>query len=244
MTAESRQKRKLSSMVLGLGLNIVLLIAAYLLGSTPTGYWVAYRVKNIDIRKHGSGSTGATNVLRVIGKKAGLFVLLADIFKAIAAISLVRWTYYFAATTQLLPPSVPLHTWEPWMMTLAGLAALIGHAKSIWLMVGPGRDPNLTTGGKAVASSLGVLLALSWQVGLATLGIFVLILSLSRIVSLSSMLSAIAISLLMVGTHQPLPFCLFALAATAYVLFRHRANIDRLLSGTEPRLGQQVQPSD
>ncbi|WP_026097771.1 glycerol-3-phosphate 1-O-acyltransferase PlsY [Baaleninema simplex] len=227
-----------------LGLNGVLLIAAYLLGSTPTGYWVAYRVKNVDIRKHGSGSTGATNVLRVVGKKAALFVLLVDILKAVAAITVVRGTYESIGTLGAIAPVEVLQVWQPWMVTLAGLAALLGHAKSIWLMTGSARSPELTTGGKAVASSLGVLLALSWQIGLATIAIFALVLSISRIVSLSSMLSAILISVLMLGTHQPLPFCLFAIAATAYVLFRHRSNIDRLLSGTEPRLGQQVQPSD
>ncbi|PPT07342.1 Acyl-phosphate:glycerol-3-phosphate O-acyltransferase PlsY [Geitlerinema sp. FC II] len=222
----------------------MLLVAAYLLGSTPTGYWVAYRVKNVDIRKHGSGSTGATNVLRVVGKKAALFVLLVDILKAVAAITVVRGTYESIGALGAIAPVEVLQVWQPWMVTLAGLAALLGHAKSIWLMTGSARSPELTTGGKAVASSLGVLLALSWQIGLATIAIFALVLSISRIVSLSSMLSAILISVLMLGTHQPLPFCLFAIAATAYVLFRHRSNIDRLLSGTEPRLGQQVQPSD
>lgn len=231
-------------MLSGLGLNAALLVAAYCFGSIPTGYWVAYRLQNIDIRKHGSGSTGATNVLRVIGKGAALFVLLADVLKAIAAVSLVRIAYHVVASHALLPPGFDLDFWEPWMTILAGLGALVGHSKSFWLLLGPGRDPQLATGGKAVASSLGVLLALSWQVGLATLGIFIALISISRIVSLSSMLSAIAISVLMVGTQQPLPFCLFALAATFYVLIRHRANIDRLLSGTEPRLGQQVQPSD
>ncbi|MGC9505865.1 glycerol-3-phosphate 1-O-acyltransferase PlsY [Baaleninema sp.] len=225
-----------------LGLNAVLLLAAYLLGSTPTGYWVAYRAKNIDIRQHGSGSTGATNVLRVVGKKAALFVLLADILKAVAAIALVRLTYGFVGGFEAIAAIEP-RLWQPWIVTLAGLAAIFGHAKSIWLMTGSARDPELTTGGKAVASSLGVLLALSWPVGLATIAIFATVLSLSRIVSLSSMLSAILISVLMWGTHQPLPFCLFAIAATAYVLFRHRSNIDRLLSGTEPRLGQQTQLS-
>lgn len=183
-------------------------------------------------------------MLRVVGKGAGLFVLAADVCKAIAAISLVRISYYLVDLYQILPPGIDLDLSKPWMMTLAGLAALFGHSNSLWLMVGPGRDANLANGGKAVASSLGVLLALSWPVGLATLGIFVTIITLSRIVSLSSMLSAIAISVLMLGTHQPLPFCLFAIAATTYVLIRHRANIDRLLAGTEPRLGQQVQASD
>ncbi|USR90267.1 glycerol-3-phosphate 1-O-acyltransferase PlsY [Phormidium yuhuli AB48] len=231
-------------MALEVGLNTLLLIAAYLFGSIPTGYWVTYHLKNIDIRHYGSGSTGATNVLRVVGKGAGLFVLCADVCKAIAAISLVRGVYYLGDLYHLFPPGIDLDIWKPWIMTLAGLAALFGHSNSLWLILGPGRDPNLANGGKAVASSLGVLLALSWQVGLATLGIFITIIALSRIVSLSSMLSAIAISVLMIGTHQPLPFCLFAIAATAYVLIRHRANIDRLLDGTEPRLGQQVQASD
>jgi glycerol-3-phosphate acyltransferase PlsY len=117
-------------------------------------------------------------------------------------------------------------------VALAALAALVGHSKSIWLNF---------TGGKSVATGLGVLLAMSWPVGLGTLGIFAVVLALSRIVSLGSIAGAIAVSFLMIFLGQPLPYQLFAGAAGLYVLLRHKSNIQRILAGTEPRLGQPLQ---
>jgi glycerol-3-phosphate acyltransferase PlsY len=128
-----------------------------------------------------------------------------------------------------MPPAVNLSIWFAWMVALAGLAAILGHSKSIWLGF---------TGGKSVATSLGVLLAMSWQVGLSTLLVFGVVLALSRIVSLSSIAGAVAVSVFMLVLHQPLPYQLFALAGGLYVILRHRSNIERLLAGIEPRLGQ------
>ena len=207
------------------------LLIAYLLGSTPTGYTAARLIKGIDIREHGSGSTGATNVLRTLGKGPGLLVLLIDMLKGVLAIALVRLLFIFAANRNLIPISVYPTMWLGWMIALAGLAAILGHSKSIWLGF---------TGGKSVATSLGVLLAMSWQIGLSTLSVFGLVLALSRIVSLSSICGAIAVSILMVLMRQPLPYQLFALAGGLYVILRHRSNIQRLLAGTEPRLGQKL----
>lgn len=207
------------------------LLIAYLLGSTPTGYTAARLIKGIDIREHGSGSTGATNVLRTLGKGPGLLVLLIDMLKGVLAIALVRLLFTFAANRNLIPISVNPTMWLGWMIALAGLAAILGHSKSIWLGF---------TGGKSVATSLGVLLAMSWQIGLSTLGIFGLVLALSRIVSLSSICGAIAVFILMMLMRQPLPYQLFALAGGLYVILRHRSNIQRLLAGTEPRLGQKL----
>lgn len=207
------------------------LLIAYLLGSTPTGYTAARLIKGIDIREHGSGSTGATNVLRTLGKGPGLLVLLIDMLKGVLAIALVRLLFTFAANRNLIPISVNPTIWLGWMIALAGLAAILGHSKSIWLGF---------TGGKSVATSLGVLLAMSWQIGLSTLGIFGLVLALSRIVSLSSIGGAVAVFILMLLMRQPLPYQLFALAGGLYVILRHRSNIQRLLAGTEPRLGQKL----
>ena len=207
------------------------LVIAYLLGSTPTGYTAARLIKGIDIREHGSGSTGATNVLRTLGKGPGLLVLLIDMLKGVLAIALVRWLFSFAASRNLIPISVNPTMWLAWMIALAGLAAILGHSKSIWLGF---------TGGKSVATSLGVLLAMSWQIGLSTLSVFGLVLALSRIVSLSSICGAIAVFILMLLMRQPLPYQLFALAGGLYVILRHRSNIQRLLAGTEPRLGQKL----
>ncbi len=211
--------------------NLSLFLAAYLLGSIPTGYLVGRIFKGIDLRQEGSGSTGATNVLRTLGKGPAIFVLSVDVLKGVGAIALVKWAYYLDFTSKLAPLPI-LESWLPWMITAAGLLAVVGHSRSIWLGF---------AGGKSVATSLGVLLAMSWVVGLATLGVFALSLAISRIVSLSSIAGAIAVSGIMYVTHQPLPFILFAIAAGIYVIWRHRSNIQRLLDGTEPRIGQKLE---
>ena len=208
-----------------------ILLVAYLLGSIPTGYIAARLIKGIDIREHGSGSTGATNVLRSLGRGPGLLVLLIDTLKGVLAIALVYWMFTNAIRGDIVSPSVNHEIWLAWMVALAGFSAVLGHSKSIWLGF---------TGGKSVATSLGVLLAMSWQIGLSTLGIFGLVLALSRIVSLSSICGAIAVFILMMLMRQPLPYQLFALAGGLYVILRHRSNIQRLLAGTEPRLGQKL----
>lgn len=212
-----------------LTLSAAILLAAYLLGSIPTGYIAARILKGIDIREHGSGSTGATNVLRTLGKGPGLLVLVVDTLKGVVAIALVYWIFT-TASQNIFPPSVNFD-WLHFLVTLAGLAAVIGHSKSIWLGF---------SGGKSVATSLGVLLAMNWQVALATVGVFGCVLALTRIVSLSSIAGAIAVSLLMFLLHQPLPYILFGLAGGLYVIWRHRSNIHRLLAGTEPKLGQNM----
>jgi glycerol-3-phosphate acyltransferase PlsY len=109
--------------------------------------------------------------------------------------------------------------------------ALLGHSKSIWLGF---------TGGKSVATSLGILLAMNWMVGLATLGVFGVSLAITRIVSMSSIAGAIAVTIFMIIFGQPLPYILFAIAGGAYVIWRHRTNIERIIAGTEPKLGQKV----
>jgi acyl phosphate:glycerol-3-phosphate acyltransferase len=218
-------------MALWLALNGLLLVGAYLLGSMPPGYWAGRLLKGIDIREHGSGSTGATNVLRTVGKAPALVVLLVDILKGAVAIAAVRWVYTFLSTQPLSLPPLDTALWLPWMVTLVGMAALLGHGKSIFLGF---------TGGKSVATSLGVLLAMHWLVGVGTLAVFALVLALSRIVSLSSIAGAIAVSGFMLLTHQPLPYILFGLLGGLYVILRHRANMQRLLAGSEPRLGQTV----
>ncbi|MBD2075910.1 glycerol-3-phosphate 1-O-acyltransferase PlsY [Phormidium sp. FACHB-592] len=218
-------------MALWVALNGLLLIGAYLLGSIPPGYWAGRLLKGIDIREHGSGSTGATNVLRTVGKVPALVVLLIDVFKGAAAIALIHWFYVFVQAQTFLPSAIEITLWLPWMITLSGMAALLGHSKSVFLGF---------TGGKSVATSLGVLLAMSWIVGVGTLTVFALVLAMSRIVSLSSIAGAIAVSGFMLLTHQPLPYILFGLLGGLYVILRHRSNIQRLLSGDEPQLGQTV----
>ncbi|MEA5566225.1 glycerol-3-phosphate 1-O-acyltransferase PlsY [Anabaena sp. UHCC 0399] len=218
-------------MAVWLSLSGAVVLIAYLLGSFPTGYIAVKQLKGIDIREVGSGSTGATNVLRTLGKGAGAFVLLMDCLKGVLAIALVYYLFNFASSQNLIPTPVDVKIWQPWLVTLVGLAAILGHSKSIFLGF---------TGGKSVATSLGILLAMSWQVGLATLGVFAIVVAISRIVSLSSIIGAIAVSILMTIFHQPLPYVLFGVAGGLYVILRHRGNIERLLAGTEPKIGQKL----
>ncbi len=207
------------------------LAIAYLLGSTPTGYLAGKLLKGIDIREHGSKSTGATNVFRTLGKWPALVVLLVDVLKGVGAIVFARWYFpWFHSLPSVTPPTaLDLQTWVPWAVCLAGLAVLLGHGRSIWLSF---------AGGKSAATGLGVLLAMTWPVGLGAATAFGVLLAVSRIVSLSSMLAALTAIALICGMEQPLPYQLLVIAGATYVIVRHRTNIQRLLAGTEPRLGQ------
>ncbi len=202
----------------GLGL----LALAYLLGALPTGYLVTKALKGIDIREYGSGNTGATNVFRVVGKPAGFLVLIVDLLKGVAAVLLMQVLLPFL-NPGINPPATA------WWLMLAGIAAIVGHSRSIWLN---------WTGGKSAATGLGVLLAMAWPVGLTVAGVFLAVLGLFRIVSLGSIMAAIAAVAMMLILQQPLPYVLMAIAGSLYVILRHRSNIERLLAGTEPQLGR------
>ena len=197
--------------------NYLLLIPiAYRLGSIPSGYLAGRWLKGIDIREHGSGSTGATNVLRHVGKTPALIVFLVDVFKGSAAVLVAK---------QLLGGDA--HGW----LVAAGLLALAGHIWPIWLK---------GKGGKAVATGLGMLLGLLPAVGFASLGIFLLVLSFSRIVSLSSVVAALALPALIwiAGYSQTTAYLSLGVLAALLVVWRHRGNIKRLLAGTEPKIGK------
>ena len=214
-------------------LNGGLLAIAYMLGSIPTGYAIGRWFYGIDIREQGSGSTGATNVLRTCGKWPAFAVLLVDILKGSLAIAMIFAAYSLPGTRQIAFDAgiQNLEALAYWVVILSGLAAVVGHTTSLWIGF---------KGGKSVATSLGILFALNWVLALATLTVFVVVLASSRIVSLGSIAGAVAISALMIITGQPLPYQLFAVAAGAYVIWRHRTNIERLLQGKEPRIGQKL----
>jgi len=207
------------------------LVAGYLLGSIPAGYLAGLWLQGVDIRSLGSGSTGATNVLRQFGKGPALVVFLVDVLKGTAAVLLAK--------AVLQPLGLPLDSGaavasDCWVVA-AGLAALAGHIWPVWLG---------WRGGKAVATALGMLLGLTWPVGLACFGVFLAVLSVSRIVSLSSVVAAIALPLLMLGWFEDQglglrwPYLALALLTSTLVIWRHRSNLSRLLAGTEPKLGQ------
>lgn len=158
-------------------------------------------------------------------------MLIADVAKGVAAI-MVAGAFVPWITAELVhtpPTAADLQAWMPWAVCLAGMAVLLGHGRSIWLKF---------TGGKSAATGLGVLLALSWPVGLGAATVFIVVLALTRIVSLSSMLAALAAIVLVCGFDHPLPYRLLVVAGAVYVIVRHRANVRRLLAGTEPRIGR------
>ena len=191
--------------------SLLLLAIGYLLGSMPNGYLAGRWLKGIDLRQCGSGSTGATNVLRNVGKGPALVVFLLDVGKGALAV--------------LLAKSFGLNDW---VQVLAGLAALAGHIWPVWLG---------WKGGKAVATGLGMFLGLAWPVGLACFGLFMAVISLSRIVSLSSVVAAIGLPVLMVLAGANGASISVSVVASVMVLWRHRSNIERLFAGTEPRIG-------
>jgi glycerol-3-phosphate acyltransferase PlsY len=213
-------------MVIWIADAMLTLVLAYLLGAIPTGYWTGLLLKGIDIREHGSKSTGATNVLRTLGKGPAIGVLAIDILKGAAAVVLTRWFYTLPIVTAAKPEAVSLSVWLPWIITLAALMTVLGHSRSIWIGF---------TGGKSAATGLGILLAMVWQVGLGVLLIFVLVVAVFRIVSLGSIAAAIGAIVLMAALQQPLAYQLLAIVGGLFVIWRHQANIQRLLAGTEPR---------
>ena len=188
------------------------LVLGYLLGSIPSGWLAGRWLKGIDLRELGSGSTGATNVLRQVGKGPALVVFLIDVGKGAAAVLIAR--------------ALGL---GDWIQVLAGLTALAGHIWPVWLGF---------KGGKAVATGLGLFLGLAWPVGLASFGVFLAVFSLSRYVSLGSVLAAISLPLLMAAGTSSNANLVVALVAMLLVLWRHRSNIKRLINGTEPKLNQ------
>ena len=195
-------------------LKISILLISYFLGSIPTGYICGKYLKNIDLREKGSGSTGATNVLRNVGKWPALFVFIIDVLKGFISVEIAN---YFIN--------------DNYFEVLAGLIAISGHIWPIWLK---------GKGGKAVATGLGMFLALSLKVGFASFGIFLLIISKFKIVSLASIIAAISLPILMylnIGTVNH-PFTIMSFIVSLLVIWKHRANINRLIKGVEPTINK------
>ena len=191
-----------------------ILLISYLLGSFPSGFLYAKNLKGIDLRYVGSGSTGATNVLRNIGKWPALIVFILDVLKGFIAVKIA----YFLLSDNIF-------------QVLAGLFAIIGHIWPIWLK---------GKGGKAVATGLGMFIALSWKVGLASFGTFLIMISLTKIVSLSSITAAILLPIYMfkyIGTFND-PYTIFSFIVAIIVIWKHRSNINRILKGEEPKLNK------
>lgn len=196
-----------------------LIMLAYLAGSIPTGYWMGLS-KGIDIRTVGSGSTGATNVLRSVGKKEALVVFVVDIAKGYLPV-------WWAMT---LEPSL----WSslglpPYTIPVAGaVMAVVGHSRSIFLNF---------TGGKSAATGLGTCLALNPLAAGIVFAAWIIVLAISKIVSLASLAASVAVPFVFYLCGSPPTIVGFSVAGGLYVLIRHRANLKRLMNGTEPRIG-------
>ena len=195
-------------------MNISIILISYLLGSIPTGFLIGKYLKNIDLRLIGSGSTGATNVLRNVGKWPALFVFIIDVGKGLISVKIAQ---YYAD--------------QGLIEVLAGISAISGHIWPIWLK---------GKGGKAVATGLGMFLALSWKVALASLGIFLIVLAKSKFVSLSSISAALLLPIFMffnIGNFIH-PYFIISLIVSLLVIWKHRTNIHRLIKGEESKINQ------
>jgi acyl phosphate:glycerol-3-phosphate acyltransferase len=210
--------------VLAIGVALI----AYLFGSVPTGYWLGKALRGIDIREHGSRSTGATNVLRTLGKGPAVATLFVDLAKGYGAVAMVRWFLAVPFGQSWTPTSPSADAMLPWAMALAAFFAILGHSRSIWIGFG---------GGKSAATGLGALLSLSWEVGIGVLLVFAIMVIATRIVSLGSIAAALSAILLAVVLDQPSALILLTILGAAFVIGRHRTNIARLVEGSEPRLG-------
>jgi len=199
--------------------ELLLIILAYLIGSIPTSVWVSKAFFDIDIRDYGSGNAGATNTYRVLGPKWGTIVMVTDMLKGVIAVKLAL----------LLPEYADSEVNLQNLQTGLGLAAVIGHIFPIWADF---------RGGKGVATLFGLVLGISPWTAISCVGIFILVLYLTRFVSLSSILASIAFPffiLVIFNVDNPI-YRVFAIAVALMVLLTHQKNIGRLLRGSESKV--------
>jgi acyl phosphate:glycerol-3-phosphate acyltransferase len=203
---------------------IVAILLAYASGSLPFAFLAGRLLKGIDLRTVGSGNLGATNVYRTLGAPAAILVLLLDALKGALPVLLLTPRI---SEVVIAPPG---SSTGAWMGLVVGVAAIVGHAKPIFLL--------WEGGGKGVATTAGVFAALVPVALLVALGVFVLVVWRTRIVSLASMVAAVVLPAAVAWRAGPgSPFALVAIVIAGFVVWTHRANIERLRAGTEPRLG-------
>lgn len=195
--------------------NGLIILCAYLIGSIPSGLWVGKIFYKMDIRQHGSGNLGATNTFRILGKKAGLIVTVMDVLKGTAAVLLAILPVFSEATIHPL---------------ILGVIAVVGHMFPVFASF---------RGGKAVATSAGVVLGYSWPFFIVLFFTFFLTLKITKMVSLTSIVaSGLALIYSIVYYFVTGDFALFILVAFlfSFIVYRHRANISRIRNGTEPKV--------
>jgi glycerol-3-phosphate acyltransferase PlsY len=201
-------------MILLIGKIILLFVISYLIGSIPTGYIIVKLLKGIDVRTIGSGSTGATNVKRVLGTKWFFIVMFLDALKGAIPVLIGYHSFNFINFIGLGP-------------VIAAVGAIIGHSKSIFLKF---------SGGKSVATGVGTILALCWPVGVSIAVIWALITYTTKYVSLGSVVAISLAPLLMNAFNQNIYYICFAAIGAIYVIILHKENIKRLLEGKENKV--------
>jgi glycerol-3-phosphate acyltransferase PlsY len=199
--------------------ELFLLILSYLIGSIPTSVWVSKKIHNIDIRDYGSGNAGATNTFRVLGSKWGSFVMFVDMLKGLIAVQLAY-----------LLPIYGLDDFQRTNFQIGlGLVAVIGHIFPIWAEF---------RGGKGVATLLGLIIGISPLTALGCVGVFLIVLYLTRFVSLSSILASLAfpVFILVIFNVDNNNYRIFAIAVSLLVILSHQKNISRLIKGCESKV--------
>jgi len=208
-----------------------IIILSYLIGSIPTSIIVSKAARGIDIREHGSGNAGGTNVMRVLGWKHGVLVILLDAFKGVLAVVVIARLHY---------GSMPFHNVTPFddftlVQIIAGISAVIGH---VWTIFAGFR------GGKGIATALGMLLMIITVDMLIAVGVFIIVVTISKYVSLGSLIGTIAVPLSLIirenvfnvdiqGYNTLLPFII---AISLLIIFTHRKNVVRIFNGSENKL--------
>ncbi len=208
-----------------------IIILSYLVGSIPTSIIVSKLAKGIDIREHGSGNAGGTNVMRVLGWKHGILVILLDALKGVLAVVVIARLHY---------GSIPFENATPFddftlVQIIAGISAVIGH---IWTVFAGFK------GGKGIATALGMLLMIITVDMLVAIGVFIIVVSISKYISLGSILGAVAVPLTLIirenifnvnipSYNTLLPF---VIALVMLVIFTHRKNVVRLINGSENKV--------
>jgi glycerol-3-phosphate acyltransferase PlsY len=207
---------------------ILVAIIAYLIGSISFSVIVSKKMAGFDVREKGSGNAGSTNVLRSVGKKAALITLTCDVLKGVVAVLIAFIVGKFAKNTN---PAV--------LVQIAALFVVVGHTFPIFFNF---------KGGKGVATSLGIILILNWQIGLICLVFALALIAVTRMVSLGSISAAVlfAVLTLFIREHYLVSgnYVIFGILLAAFVIYNHRANVQRILAGTENKLSFNKKPEE
>lgn len=199
-------------------LELILIFAAYILGSLPFAVWIGKLFYGIDVREFGSGNAGATNTFRVLGKKAGVPVLLMDVLKGVAAVALAHFSDFTSHSAPLINYQIAL-----------GVAAVLGHIFPLFAGF---------RGGKGVATLLGVTMAIEPVGASMALGVFLLMLFAFKYVSLASMSAGVSFPFIVLAVlhHSPTSLILYSFTVATLLIITHKKNIQRLLKKQEPKV--------